>query len=414
MAIVPVFAGSSSAATSSPRTDVLTLGDLVEGVSGPEASRPLFRAPALGETRHHPGRNGSLDAAAVPRPDAASRPTGRAQVTRHARRPPDRPGGDRGRREAAARGAARHRSATALDRVRGSSRPPRRARPEGARRPWRKSSTTAAAAASRPSWRSARSPGERRASARVTGALVELVEVAVLNRPFNRGETVQASDVTIERRVRETRASGRRDRATRSSPASVARRALAAGTVVRAGDLAKPEIVAPRRHRHRRLRGSRPRADAPRPRRPGGRARGHHRRHQPAIEDDAPGPGRRSRPGVGRRRHPGPLGRLPPPAPDRIANSTSSTMTHRLLRVSALALLAGSLAACTAADRLADVGRAPNALRDRGSDRPARLQARAHADARHASDLLRLQLACGARARAPSSRTSARRGSATS
>src|SRR5918995_510696 len=30
--------------------DVLTLGDLVEGVSGPEASRPLFRAPALGET----------------------------------------------------------------------------------------------------------------------------------------------------------------------------------------------------------------------------------------------------------------------------------------------------------------------------------------------------------------------------
>jgi flagellar L-ring protein FlgH len=39
---------------------------------------------------------------------------------------------------------------------------------------------------------------------------------------------------------------------------------------------------------------------------------------------------------------------------------TSQAMTHPLLRTPALAVLAVSLAACTAGDRLADVGRAPN------------------------------------------------------
>ena len=83
-------------------------------------------------------------------------------------------------------------------------------------------------------------PGERRASARVMGSLVELVPVAVLNRTFSRGETVQSSDITIERRVRETLP---QDVELEDAVlvGRVARRALPAGTVVRSGDLAKPK-----------------------------------------------------------------------------------------------------------------------------------------------------------------------------
>ena len=49
MAIVPVFAANLRGDVTAS-SDVLTLGDLVEGVTGPIAARPLFRAPALGES----------------------------------------------------------------------------------------------------------------------------------------------------------------------------------------------------------------------------------------------------------------------------------------------------------------------------------------------------------------------------
>jgi flagella basal body P-ring formation protein FlgA len=84
---------------------------------------------------------------------------------------------------------------------------------------------------------------DRRASARVAGAVVELVEAAVLNRSIARGETVHAGDVSIERRVKAALPADLQPDALQLA-GRVARRALAAGSVVRTGDLAKPEIVA--------------------------------------------------------------------------------------------------------------------------------------------------------------------------
>ena len=87
------------------------------------------------------------------------------------------------------------------------------------------------------------SANERKASTRVTGAVVELVDVAVVNRALARGERVQASDIVVERRPREVvpadamfdggEVAGR-----------VARRAFAAGSLLRNGDLTRPELVA--------------------------------------------------------------------------------------------------------------------------------------------------------------------------
>jgi flagella basal body P-ring formation protein FlgA len=87
------------------------------------------------------------------------------------------------------------------------------------------------------------SPNERKASARVSGAVVELVEVAVLNRALARGDTVKAADITVERRPRE----GVPPDAVFDGAAlvgRVARRAFATGSLVRNGDLTRPEMVA--------------------------------------------------------------------------------------------------------------------------------------------------------------------------
>ena len=83
----------------------------------------------------------------------------------------------------------------------------------------------------------------RRASARVTASVAELVEVAVLNRAVSRGQTVQASDFVLERRVKDALPTdilldpG-------SIAARVARRTLGAGAVLRSGDIARPEVIA--------------------------------------------------------------------------------------------------------------------------------------------------------------------------
>lgn len=86
------------------------------------------------------------------------------------------------------------------------------------------------------------SPTERRASLRVTGTLVDLVEVAVLTRSLDRGESVRAADIAFEKRPRDAVSS---DALLDGTPLAgrVARRALSAGSFVRSGDLARPEIV---------------------------------------------------------------------------------------------------------------------------------------------------------------------------
>jgi flagella basal body P-ring formation protein FlgA len=220
--------------------DVLSLGDLVEGVTGPESSRPLFRAPPLGET-------GTIQARRIV--EAVSglglsriETDGRAQVTvtRAARRV-----GAPEIEAAVKRGLeAQNQIDTRTLSILFDGNPALLVAPD-VKAPVtaeelvfdRRSRRVSALVAISPR------PGERKAAARVTGALVELAEVAVLNRPINRGEVVQASDLTIDRKVRDTLPPDVQGDAS-SLAGRIARRALAPGAVIRQGDLAKPEVIA--------------------------------------------------------------------------------------------------------------------------------------------------------------------------
>ena len=83
---------------------------------------------------------------------------------------------------------------------------------------------------------------ERKAQLRVTGAAIELVEVVVATRSLERGQTVKAADVTIERRPREHVPA---DATYDGLPLEgrVPRRSLGAGAMVRPADLARPDLV---------------------------------------------------------------------------------------------------------------------------------------------------------------------------
>ncbi|MGT2487743.1 flagellar basal body P-ring formation chaperone FlgA [Methylobacterium oryzae CBMB20] len=85
--------------------------------------------------------------------------------------------------------------------------------------------------------------GERQASQRVSGVVVELREVAVLARNLNRGEPVKEGDVTLERRPREAVAPDAQG-STTAILGEVAQNTLTAGTVLRVTDTAPPELVA--------------------------------------------------------------------------------------------------------------------------------------------------------------------------
>jgi flagella basal body P-ring formation protein FlgA len=84
---------------------------------------------------------------------------------------------------------------------------------------------------------------DKPAAARVSGTIVDIVEVAVINRALARGEAVASGDVTIERKPREGVPSDALTEAG-SLTGRVARRAFAAGAVLRTGDLTRPELVA--------------------------------------------------------------------------------------------------------------------------------------------------------------------------
>jgi flagella basal body P-ring formation protein FlgA len=86
------------------------------------------------------------------------------------------------------------------------------------------------------------SPTERRASLRITGTVVDLVEVAVLTRSLDRGEAVKAADISVERRARDTVA-GDAVLDGAALVGRVAKRALNAGSFVKTADLARPELV---------------------------------------------------------------------------------------------------------------------------------------------------------------------------
>ncbi|TNC13745.1 flagellar basal body P-ring formation protein FlgA [Methylobacterium terricola] len=85
--------------------------------------------------------------------------------------------------------------------------------------------------------------GERQASLRVSGQVVEMADVAVLTRSINRGETLSAPDIAVERRPREgLPADIAADAA--AFVGQVAQKALGAGTALRAGELGRPDLVA--------------------------------------------------------------------------------------------------------------------------------------------------------------------------
>ena len=221
--------------------EVLTLGDLVEGIPAEAAGTALFRAPALGQTGTIQARR--IIDAARPLGLAGIDTGGRAQVvvTRAARRI------GAGDVEAAVKRVleAQHGLDTRTLSITFDGPPPSLVvAPEVQGQPTAEDVTY--------DWRSRRlsalvwigpSATERKAAARVTGVAVEYVEVGVLTRALTRGETAQAADFVVERRTKESvPADVAPDAPTLAG--RVARRTLQAGSVVRAGDLARPEIVA--------------------------------------------------------------------------------------------------------------------------------------------------------------------------
>ncbi|GJE16334.1 flagellar basal body P-ring formation chaperone FlgA [Methylobacterium marchantiae] len=84
--------------------------------------------------------------------------------------------------------------------------------------------------------------GERQASLRVSGQVQEIREVQVLARSLNRGDTLGAADITVERRPREaTPADAQGGSAVATG--QVAQRSLSAGAVLRSGDIAPADLV---------------------------------------------------------------------------------------------------------------------------------------------------------------------------
>ncbi|WP_336486622.1 flagellar basal body P-ring formation chaperone FlgA [Methylobacterium nigriterrae] len=218
------------------RGDILNLGDLVEGAPQEAGQRPLFRAPALGST-------GTIQARRIVEAVAALglgtvETGGRVQIAvqRAVRRV--------GAPEIEAALKRGLETAFGLDprnlSIRLDGEAPALLAPVDL-------NGQAAALDVTYEPRSRRvtgliSLGERQASLRVSGLVVEMRDVAVLARTVSRGEPVTAADVTLERRPREgsppDAQSGVADVA-----GEVAQRTLSAGSVLRTGDTAPPELV---------------------------------------------------------------------------------------------------------------------------------------------------------------------------
>lgn len=223
------------------RADVLTLADLVENAPASAAAKPLFRAPAFGETGTIQTRR--IVEAAAAQGLAGLDTGGRAQVTvtRAGRRIGVAEVEAAVKRALEPQVAADPRSLSVVF----DGTPPQLVVAPDLDAPAQAEDVTYDRRSRRMSamvWVGPR-PGERRASLRVTGVVVETVETAVLTRALARGEAVQASDVTVERRPREA-APPDAEPSGGGVVGRVARRALAAGSILRAGDLARPELVA--------------------------------------------------------------------------------------------------------------------------------------------------------------------------
>lgn len=224
-----------------PTRDLVLLGDIVDGVPAAFAATPLFRAPRLGET-------GTIQTARIIEAASALGVTGidtgglvQVVVTRLARRIHA--------AEVEAAVAAKLRERVGLD-PRSISlvfdgTPPSLVLPieiSGAvnvddvnydPRGRRLSATLAVSAPD----------GSQRRPFRISAAVVETAEVAVLSRGVGRNEAIGASDLTIERRPRESVPADALNEAS-DAIGRIARRALGPGSMVRSADVTRPEIVA--------------------------------------------------------------------------------------------------------------------------------------------------------------------------
>jgi flagella basal body P-ring formation protein FlgA len=222
-------------------TDALTLGDLVDGLPPETAGRPLFRAPALGQSGTIQARR--ILEAARPLGLSAIETGGRTQVTvtRAARRIATT------EIEAALKRALETQhgvEARALSINFDGPAPTLMVAPDT-----QGQVTIEELAYDRRNRRISAlvwvgpQPTERKASVRIAGVAMEYVEVAVLTRALGRGETAQAADFMVEKRAKDTLPADVQSD-TQTLTGRVARRALPVGSVVRTGDLARPEIVA--------------------------------------------------------------------------------------------------------------------------------------------------------------------------
>lgn len=242
LAIAPAFAAERAVLRSEVRAggDTLMLADLVDGVDEAIAETPLFRAPALGETGTIQVRR-IVEAASRLGVDIDTRGKAQLLITRPARRI------SAAEIETAVKATLEQQlgvEAQALS-VLFEGPAPTLLVPASLHVPVvadelaydRRSRRLAATVWVGPN------AGDRRAAVRIAGSVSELVEVAVLNRPLGRGETVQAADFSLERRPKETLPADLSSNAA-ALAGRVARRAIQAGAVLRMGDVAKPEIVA--------------------------------------------------------------------------------------------------------------------------------------------------------------------------
>lgn len=219
--------------------DTITLGDLVAHVPAPLADAPLFRAPALGATGTIQARRILSAAEAL---GVSVETGGRLQVTvsRAARTiGPNEIETAIKRRLAKEYGADPASTGISFD----GAPPALVVAPDvtGEIRIAdltldRRSRRVAATVWIGPS------VNERLGQTRVGGIVVDLVDVVVTNRTLERGQAVGASDVTLERRARDLVPA---EAVYDGMPLDgrVARRAIAPGTLLRAADLVRPEIV---------------------------------------------------------------------------------------------------------------------------------------------------------------------------
>lgn len=218
------------------RNDVLTLGDLVENVPSTLSSRPLFRAPALGSTGTIQSRRIAEAAAALGLGPVETGGRLQIAVQRAARRvgPSE--------IEAALKRALEtgYGLDTQLMAIRLDGEMPMMLAPIDLA-----GQASAIDVVYDP--RSHRvsglvSLGDRQASLRVSGVVVEMREVAVLVRGLNRGEPLREGDLALERRPKDGLGNDIQSSVT-AALGEVAQRSLPAGSILREGDTAPPDLV---------------------------------------------------------------------------------------------------------------------------------------------------------------------------